>query len=1571
MPSSVTLKAMGLNTSPNQLDLPPGSLTEAKNIIIRRDNTVEQIRGFRVDGTAMGSANDRAKTLFEYRNRIFRHYSNVLQFEDGTLNDGTRNYTSFSESVTETDPGLRLKKIESNGNLYFTSSEGIKKISSIDGAGLSSAQIVNSGGIKAVDFTATLKVNPGDQSSFLPQDSAVAYRHIWATKDANSNLILGAPSQREVVFNPLGPLILRDFHILLRGLDGVSNYSTASLISDGNYVDVLKLPLTATPVEIQTNLVDLADKIDKDILIAESTVTTAPLDIDSTAAVSESETITTVADVAGSLNNKYFYLNDITINNTFYYVWLNVDGTGVDPVVSGKTGISVGITTGDSANAVASKIATKINSTAGFGAAALANVVTIVHTPGTCVPMSDINTGFAFAVLTTGNDGTSHSITSGVYKITFSTGNPNDYWVVGDKIYLDGFTPATEPTDGTLDGIQTIAFLDSTSISINTTAVGPVTVGASATITSGTFRNLPEPAVPNIPAADQELVALQSYLLAMITALQNEPSTGTPPTIDNAARVQWIDPIDITTTAFVALNVTIPESITSDYFLQVYRSGITLATGAVSLDDLVPSDELQLVYEAFPTSAELAAGEMLFDDVTPDEFRGANLYTNPATGEGALQSNDIPPYAKDINRFKNVVFFANTKTRHRLQISLLGVQQMLDDFDMGTIPKISIATGETATTYTFVKGENEESQVVCDGAATLPSSGTAAFFDLYSANDVVPYYVWYKIGTATDPAPVDKTGIEVELTGVESATVVAQRTSDAISSYPWDFGAESSTDTVTIVTTAAGPTTDISDGSAATGFAFSVVTQGVGEDPLTQTVLLSSQVSVALAVDETARSLIRIINKNPDETVYAYYLSGSNDVPGKILLESKSLVNSAFYLVANNDNTGVSFNPNLSPDFGITSITTGSSPTVTTSSPHGLANGDTVVLALTDSTPEIQGAFPVYQVSSTTFKIDVVDPVTVAGTTGVGITATNSVFSANDVKANRIYYSKLSQPEAVPLVNFFDVGDADKAILRIFPLRDSLFVFKEEGLYRISGETAPFTLALFDSSCQLSCPDTIDVNNNLIYGMTTQGIMTVSEGGVNIISRSIDNIILKIPSFTNYQTLSFGMGYESDNSYTLWTVQRQSDESATIGFRFSNLTNSWTTVDRELTCGFINPVDNKSYHGAGDINFLEQERKEFDRYDYAEREYPFTLSENSYNGIQLRLNSVENIAVGDVFVQNQQLTCFEFNMLLKKLDFDPGVSEQDYFDTLEAVGGDNLRLKIETLATKLDADPGVVSTNYAASIAAITKTISAISTANPTVVTTSTAHGLLTGRNVAISASNSINNINGNWDVTVTGSTTFTIPTEIDTSGSTGTVITNINSFADIAGCYNIIIQKLNTDTGVSFSNYTETSIETDQEAIVVSINRQNKRVTLNLALDFVVGTLTLFKAIDSAFTYGPNTFGNPVSLKHVRECQVLFENRAFTTASIQFATDLLPELISSDFPGDGNGIFGFVDGFGDGFFGGASNSAPHRTWVPRQCQRCRYLTVRFNHKTAREVYRIYGITLTGEDTASTRAYRS
>lgn len=1711
MASIVTLKALGLNTSPNSIDVPEGSLLVAKNVIIRRDNVVESRRGFSLYGSGFGTSTSVLKQLLSYKQQILRHYSNILQYQSGD------EFFNFNEPISETDAGLRLKSLEMNSNLYLTSSEGIKKISAKRAQDLSSTKITNAGGIKALDTEAKLNITQGDTAGFLSEDSSVSYRVVWVTRDANNNLILGTPSPLVEVYNSLNSLNLRDYQALLNALDLLQ---TGSLIDDGNYMSSYSLPYNSVPEQIKNNLIALGDKIDSDILYADDDTTPglAPL------------TLTSVPVISGGVCTVTFTASP---NATDYF------STGSRIKLSGFT-VSDTSKNFDSTTDVNTSTDRITISSHGFESGDVATF------SGTLPTGLSLSTSY-YVINPTTND--------------FQISSTPDGAPVDITATAVGTGTITVTASGTINGLQSVVQVTNTYITFNTTAKGTVSMTAQK-VTSGEYSYIIEnPETENLndyiidtPPTNDQLKVIQDKIERIYARLKDEPDAVIPEYLRSA----YIDSLLTTRAASVDLYITIPDDITSDYFFQIYRSALVSAEGVVSLEDLSPGDELRQVYEAYPTATELDSRTIVVTDVVPESFRlnGANLYTNAATGDGPLQANDVPPFAKDIELFKGHAFYANTKTRHRMSLSLLGVSKLIESYNNGNSPSLTVSNGTSVNSYSFVIGQKEITQYDFNGltgstangkgaqfasasdltfyrffintgiasigtgsnptittndahglstgnfveiagsnstptidgtysitvtgpttfdiavtsavtvagsagnwnkhyndsvmlrvdvnssdsdsdiadkvrdkinsvsydfsatsstsitevtnfeygycsdatadsgiavtisqqgrgdkaerqvteldftgltGSSFTSSGSADHLFINEAFDKIAYYIYFLIGTATDPAISGRIGIPVTILSGDTDAQLAQKVKSYLdTNYSDVFETDISGALLTITNVKYGRVTSASVPQMPGGFSISTTVSGALE------VLLSDVVSPAQAVNDTSKSLVKIINKNTSEIVNGFYLSSSSQIPGSMNIEARGLSDIEFYLSVNDEVIGPSFNPDISPE--VTGITnTAANPTVITATAHGLSDGDQVVISGSNSFPNIDGLYTVSNVSANTFTIPV--HVITPGTEGAIIKALSSEVSSNDEDPHRIYYSKLQQPEAVPILNYFEVGAKDKAILRIFALRDSLFVFKEDGLYRVSGETPPWTVSLFDSSCILVAPDSLDVSNNQLFGWTTQGISAVSEGGVQIISRPIDIDIIPRASanYSNFKTATWGLGYDSDNSYIVFTVSKQEDDVAMIAYRYSNLTNSWTTWDKSSVCGIINPADDKMYLGPSDTNYIEKERKTFSRLDYADRELSSTLSINNYlnSGKLIKLASVEGISEGDVLYQKQNLTAFEFNMLLSKLDLDPNITTNDFKSTLEMGGGDNARSKIVALASKLDTDiTPTPSPTYSSIIQSLNSIpIVSNSAATPTVVY-SPGHGLITGRRITISGvTGSYPDINGDHSVTVIDNDNFSIPIEVLTAGTGGSFSTDQQDFDDVETCYNAIITKLNNDGGVSFSNYQQIDTETEMEAVITSVNKFTKQVALNIGIAFLQGPLTIFKAIDTEILYTPVTMGDPLNLKHLREATIMFSNRAFTAAKLSFATDLAPAYTEVAFNGDGNGIFGYGT-FGEGYFGGASNSAPLRTYVPRPHQRCRAMNIRFNHKVAREIFAIYGITLTGEVGQSSRAYR-
>ena len=1214
MSTSSLTKATGLFTYQNLLDLPPGALLEATNVVIDRPGIIEPRRGFKDYGDAFPDINDRAKQLLVYKGRILRHYFdntddvNYLQFDS----DGSGTFSSFSGTYDETETGLRIKGLEANGNFYFTTEDGIKKISALTASDFTTAAnyITDAGGVNALDLKAVINYTT---AGFFESDSVVAYRYLWGIRDNNNNLVRGSPSPSTAVFN----------------------------------------------------------------------------------------------------------------------------------------------------------------------------------------------------------------------------------------------------TSMTLDAV-------------------------------------------------------------------------------------------------VDLTITFPERInTTDYFYQVYRTAV--------IPDVTssPSEEFYLVYEANVTDAEIAAGFVTFTDVTPEDFRagGELLYTNPVSGEGIDQANNEPPVAKDIALFRGSTFYANTRTKHRLFLSLLSTTGFVS-----ATSKFIISTGAITNEY-FFRGAKNTSTVVT--VADVAGSLNNKYFLINSANNERKYYVWFNVNAAgTDPAIAGRIGIEVAIATGAADTAVATALQTALDAVD-DFVSTVLTATVTVTNANNGFSDEIEDGAAPTAFTFTTTVWGKGEtvngiitantlanptvitsedhnlssgDIITITgsnstptidgthtitrisrdtfsvpvnvtvagtsgtwiesknyVLLSALATTGQQVDETARSLVHMININDNEVVNGIYLSGPNDVPGEMLLDARTNEDVTFFLAVGQSAISDKFNPELPATHSITDLTE-TNPTVATSATHGLTNLDQIVIYGSDTTPTIDGVRIVTVINANTFSVPV--NVTSDGT-DTATFFTTTVASDNEVSPNRIYFSKYQQPEAVPLVNFIDVGPKDKAIKRILALRDSLFILKEDGVYRLSGIAAPnFSVALFDSSAKISAADSADILNNQIYGIFSTGVSQISDTGISVISKPIDDLInnASTPDHENFTTVTFGLAYETDDAFILWLPTDTNDTVATQCYRYNAFTNTWTQWLRTDICAVIGD-DDKIYLGPSDRDGIQQERKTRTRRDFADRELDLDIPVNGVDGLTVLLSSTTDVDAGDILSQVQYLTISEFNRCLKQLDIDNSVNDSDYFSLLGATAGSNMRNQVNSLATKLDADTGVTDTNYSS---------------------------------------------------TLVGTSTFVI----------------------IQSDFNLIVEKLNLDTGVFFTDY-DTSVETKTyEMQITEVAFTGNEVTLRYVTPFIEGPVMVFKGIPTTVVYGPQHFGDPSIYKQVRGGSILFERNTFTTAILSFSSDLSSIFDPVPFENPGAGIWSLFL-WGEQTWGGGGSGVPMRTLIPLQKQRCRYLNVKFEHNNAFEHYAIVGISFTPRAyTPEDRAFR-
>ena len=274
----------------------------------------------------------------------------------------------------------------------------------------------------------------------------------------------------------------------------------------------------------------------------------------------------------------------------------------------------------------------------------------------------------------------------------------------------------------------------------------------------------------------------------------------------------------------------------------------------------------------------------------------------------------------------------------------------------------------------------------------------------------------------------------------------------------------------------------------------------------------------------------------------------------------------------------------------------------------------------------------------------------------------STITSNNEVRQNRVMVSKPSEVEAVPIYRYFDIGSANFPIQRVVALRDGIFFFKQDGIYRLSGETFEnFVVALLDNTVVLKVPESAVPFNNQVFCFTTQGVCAVTDSGVKIMSVPIENTLLELSSeqFVNFTSASFGVAYESARLYMFFTVTEEDDEFATQAFVYNSLTDSWTRWVMNRTCGVVNSTVNKLFMAQADTGQILIERKNFTNSDYADEQYPVTIA-SVESETSITLVDATVVQVGMTIVQDDRDAYIEDvqgNVLtITPINLDPGAA---------------------------------------------------------------------------------------------------------------------------------------------------------------------------------------------------------------------------------------------------------------------------------------------------------------------------
>lgn len=303
------------------------------------------------------------------------------------------------------------------------------------------------------------------------------------------------------------------------------------------------------------------------------------------------------------------------------------------------------------------------------------------------------------------------------------------------------------------------------------------------------------------------------------------------------------------------LEFSIPSEINDvndGYFYQVYRTTQSLNA------TVIPSPDFKLVVENMITSVEIANNIAFFDDEIDDILLGAELYTNPNSREGELQANFKPPLCEDLVLYKDHLLYLNCTTRHTLSLDVA------DATPIAANDYVVFKVGLIERRYVFKSG-------VANRTVNAESvSGTGTVTITYTGHGF-------------------SNGFTVFVSGVTGSVPEGLYTVSGVTANTFDI---------------------TSPGNSATALTFQGVTDGTyfisGFD--------NSSISVSVQLRTTAQLLVKAVNRDDSSLVYAQYVSGIDDIPGKMRFSAKGF-GDPIYVRANSTAVGEAFNPTLPDSF--------------------------------------------------------------------------------------------------------------------------------------------------------------------------------------------------------------------------------------------------------------------------------------------------------------------------------------------------------------------------------------------------------------------------------------------------------------------------------------------------------------------------------------------------------------------------------------------------------------------------------------------------------------------------------
>ena len=214
--------------------------------------------------------------------------------------------------------------------------------------------------------------------------------------------------------------------------------------------------------------------------------------------------------------------------------------------------------------------------------------------------------------------------------------------------------------------------------------------------------------------------------------------------------------------------------------------------------------------------------------------------------------------------------------------------------------------------------------------------------------------------------------------------------------------------------------------------------------------------------------------------------------------------------------------------------------------------------------------------------------------TFVGNTITDTT-GASDVQPSRVYFSNVKDEITWTSTDFIDVGKDDgQEITGLVPMLDTLYIFKDDSIYRLSGTNRDdFVLSLMVNGMGCVGGHTIQIIDNRFLFQDTDGFY-IYDGGINVrkISTKIEGTLDGINESRNPQNVS--ANFKRLNQYWCGVANGASSVTNLI-LVYDYFHDAWTKYVGIPAQAFTTVLDTNSkeqlYHGDFNLGavFLQED----------------------------------------------------------------------------------------------------------------------------------------------------------------------------------------------------------------------------------------------------------------------------------------------------------------------------------------------------------------------------------------------